>query len=151
MATTTKAREIARKIFDGITLRQPSIVASETTGTAGDPVLTFGALTTGTASALIRVVADSSALEKDVIGSVARPFAPHIVQIASEANSAAGAGADNLSRQQLTDILGECIKAGATVEWYEEAFGNTIAETTITVSKLKARFIGNPYFPAESQ
>lgn len=150
MATTEKARMIALRLADELKLRVfPALAFAETTGTAGDPVINIGTGADRSASATIRVVPFPAPLAKDILGLTSPQVALHVVQLATEANFAGTTDniADNLTRQQLMNILGPCVGTGCKVEWYEEADGTGPSETTIDPTKLKAEFTPNPYFP----
>jgi hypothetical protein len=149
MATTHKASAIARELFDRLSKRL-TLAITEGVGTDGDPIITIGTGASASASALIRIVPKDWPLAKDSLGNAATIFGPHKVQLATEANPSAGAGADNLSRQQLTNILGECLSCGCQTEWYEEAFGTGPDETTIDAANLKATY-ADIYHPLAAQ
>lgn len=152
MASTEKARMISLKIKDAVALRQSALTVVEGAGTSGDPLITIGPGTTGTASAVIRVVPDSASLAKDILGNSSQVYATHTIQLGSEANRSSGSAADNLSRQQLADILATIVQMGAKVEWYEEAYGTPAAESTLGDStKLKATFSPNVRYTMDHQ
>lgn len=151
MASTQKAFGIARRIFDDIKIRQASLAAVETLGSSGDPLLKIGSGANGSVSCIIRVVPIGAPTAKDVFGNASQVQTPHKVQIATEANNAAGVGADVLTRQQLIDFLGPCLAQGCVVEWYEENNGAASTEATITGSKLKATFNADVTWPINGQ
>lgn len=153
MATSEKARMIALRIAEDLKFRIGALALAETVGTSGDPVINIGAGTDRSASATIRVVPMGFPLAKDVLGNASNVYTPHTVQLATEANYAGATDniADNLTRQQLGDILVSCISTGCTMEWYEEADGTGPSETTIAANKLKATLKQNPYQPLMGQ
>lgn len=153
MATTEKARMLSLRLADELKLRLSALAFAETVGTSGDPLIKIGTGADRSASAVIRIVPFAAPLAKDILGNASSVYATHIVQLATEANFAGTTDniADNLTRQQLIDILGPCVLIGAQVQWYEEADGTGPSETTIDPTKLKATFNPNPYFVLGAQ
>lgn len=145
MATTEKSRMIALKLAENIRARIGTLALAVGVGTSGDPTINIGAGSNGGVNAFIRIIPMPQALAKDVLGLSQTGFTPHVVQLATEANNAAGSGADVLTRQQLANVLGPCFAVGAQFEWYEEANGTAPVETTITGSKLKATVPADMY------
>lgn len=145
---------IATLLGDELKLRLSALAFAETIGASGDPLINIGAGTTRTASATIRIIVFGAPLAKDILGNASQVYATHIVQIATEANFAGTTDniADNLTRQQLIDVLGPCLAVGAQVQWWEEADGTGPSETTFnTGAKLKATYNPNPYFVLGAQ
>jgi hypothetical protein len=152
MATTAKARQISGRLAEVLRVRT-TLALAEGIGTSGDPTINIGAGSVGGANAFIRVIPLAVPLAKDSLGLTQQGYAQHVVQLATEANEAGTTDniVDNLSRAQLSAILGEAIQMGCNVEWYEEAKGTAPIETTITGSKLKATFNANAYYPLSNQ
>lgn len=149
--STEKARMISLRLAEMLRARIGTLALVEGVGASGDPLITIGAGSNGGVNAVIRVVPFSAPIAKDVLGLASTVFTPHVVQLATEANNAAGSGADILTRQQLMNFLAPVLGIGAQVEWYEEANGTAPVEATITSSKLKATVPANPYWTLMGQ
>lgn len=148
MATnpTFKATMLAQRLAESLKIRMTGLAFVESVGTNGDPIISIGPGTTRGANAVIRIVPEPTPTAKDIFGNASpNPATPHIVQLATEANFAGTTDniADNLTRQQLGNILCDVFGTGCYVEWYEEADGTVPSETTFAANKLKASIAQN--------
>lgn len=143
MASTEKARQMSDRLFDEMKLRCAPLAVVQSTGTAGDPVISVGPGTALGANAIVRVVPEPAPLAKDVLGLASNVYTPHRIQIVTEADFAGTTDnvVDPMTRQQLVNVVGPVINAGATVEWYESATGVAPTEAAIIAGNLKATFV----------
>jgi hypothetical protein len=147
-----KSFEMSREIAD-VLRKKPSLAGlafTETTGTANDPIISIGPGTTRGKNVVIRLTELTNPTATDSLNLTAGKYGPHVAQLATEANFAGTTDniADNIPRQMLLDVLGEVIKRGSRVEWWEEADGTAPSETTYnTASKLKASWAFSSYWP----
>jgi hypothetical protein len=127
-----KARELSANLASELKIRLSALTITESFDTNGDPVISIGALTAGSHSAIIRTKAIDWPLAKDVLGLASTIYTPHVIQLLTEANNAAGAGADILTSQEELSLLGAICKRGTLVEWYHTANGVAITVAGIT-------------------
>jgi hypothetical protein len=122
------------------------LTVSESFDTNGDPVISIGTLVAGSRSAIIRVKAIDWPLAKDVLGLASTIYTPHVIQLLTESNPTAGAGADILTAQDELTLLGTICKRGTLVEWYKTA--NTVAITVAAIisGNLKASYDAELYW-----
>jgi hypothetical protein len=141
-----KAQELAHNLASELKIRMSALTITESFDTNGDPVISIGALTAGSESAIIRVKAIDWPLAKDVLGLASTIYTPHVIQLLTESNPTAGAGADILTAQDELTLLGAICKRGTLVEWYKTA--NTVAITVagITSGNLKASYDAELYW-----
>lgn len=126
-----KAQELAHNLASELAVRMTGLTVSESFDSNGDPVISIGALTAGSRSAIIRVKAIDWPLAKDVLGLASTIYTPHVMQLLTEANPTAGAGADILTAQDVLTLLGTICKRGTLVERYATA--NTVAITVAAI------------------
>lgn len=88
-----------------------SILSADSTPAAGEKVV------------VIRTKAIGAFGAKDSLGNTQNDFSHHVIQICTEANNAAGAGADILTPVELLPIIVECGRRGSFVEWYVSTAG----------------------------
>lgn len=140
--TTAKAIAAARELADNlkIWLAASMPVVSETFDTNGDPVITFSADATPVAGekiVVIRVKAIDWPDAKDIFGNTAIKYGPHVFQVCTEANPAAGAGADILGAGDKLSVFAECARRGSFVEHYESAAATAPSTSQMTSANLK--------------
>lgn len=146
MNPTYKAQAIAHDLNDRLKSRGYTTVESFDTDNC--PLISIGSAAT---KVIIKVAAVLWPTAQDVLGNAALQYTPHVIQMASEANNAAGAGADNLARQEILDLNAQLSQMGTKVEWYEEAFGTpATAATCGDATKLKASWDPDNYRPMVS-
>jgi hypothetical protein len=138
--STQKALDSALMLAQDIGLRLPSLAVTNSFDANGDPLIQVGAGTAGTASCLIRVAPNrGSQLFKDIVGNAQPVYANHVIQIAIEDIS--GAGAFPLGLVNQFAILGEIMKRGFKVELYKSANGTAASVTILNdATKLIATF-----------
>lgn len=150
MSTSHKAIALARELADTLKKRLSTLAFSEGFDTDGAPLIIIGDGVAGDANAVIKVNTINWPLAKDVLGLNQTVFTPHVIQVATEANPAGGAGADPLSPQQLLSIWGDVLLKGTRAEWYQSTSGVApTASTYGTPSNLKASY-DNLYYPMTS-
>ena len=81
-----------------------------------------------------------------MIGQQATVYTPHVLQLVTEANPTAGAGADILSRQNILDVVGDSRQLGTRIEWYQSANGNAPEVSDITTGNLVAKYESHLYW-----
>jgi hypothetical protein len=121
----------------------PTLVQSYDTD--GNPVLTFSADATPVAGekvVVIRIKPIARALALTSVGTAADVYAPHLIQICTEANyaSTVDSVADILTPVEILPILGDVISVGAITEWYVSANGTLPAIAEMTTANLKATY-----------
>jgi hypothetical protein len=141
-----KAQELAHNLASELKIRMSDLVVTESFDTNGDPTIFIGALTAGSRSAIIRVKAIDWPLAKDVLGLASTIYTPHVIQLLTESNPTAGAGADILTAQDELTLIATIAKRGTLVEWYKTA--NTVAVTVaaIITGNLKASYDAELYW-----
>ncbi len=156
MATTAKAQQLSKNLFDVLKLRLPALIATETVGTTGHPILIFqesSTMTSNQSNALIRIIPETASLATDILGNAAQVYTPHKIQLCTEKNYASTVDtvADNLSTQEVLSIVGELIMTGCTVEWYTTTYATVPAEAEITAANLVATFKTLIHWPLAGQ
>lgn len=151
MSTTYKANAISNELADKLKARLNGSLALVQGFSAADqsPTIVIGAGSAGGANFAIKTTGISWALAQDILGLTANSYTPHVIQLVTEADPTAGAGADPTSRAQLMPVLLQCQLMGARVEWYETAAGTapTIALLEAGTATLKASFDPDVYRP----
>lgn len=148
MATTKMASVLQRDIAEELGLRLSALTLVQTTGTAGDPVITLGALTAGSQSAFIRIATEAT-LQLNSVGVAQTVYAPHIVQVVLETSTIANVAL--MLESNKFPLFGVLLAHGAKVELYMTANTNAVEETDITSANLKATFYPAAYFPLTAQ
>jgi hypothetical protein len=149
MSTSYKSVAISKELADRLRSRGLSTLGVvESFDTDQNPLITIGSGVAGTANFLIKVMPTNWPLAKDILGLAALQYTPTTIAIATEADPAAGAGADPTTRAQLLPVLGQCMEMGTHVDWYESANGTAPSAATIAdPTKLKASFDQDNYRP----
>lgn len=135
MATTQKALDLCRDLKEEIAFLFPTKTVSDVTiYSDGHPYFTLndGTPATTEANAVFKVV-PAPIVGVDALGTASTAYANHVIQIAIEANRTTGPGhADNLTTQQLLDVIAPCVRKSSVVEIYVRAAGNPPVIGTIT-------------------
>lgn len=141
-STSYKAAALSHDLADKLKSRLSGALALvESVDTDGNPLITIGPGGAGNANALIKTLPVSWPLAKDVLGLSALQYTPHVMQLGTEADPTAGAGADPLSAAQLMLIQGEMMQHGTRIEWYQSAAGTAPTASILgDATKLKASF-----------
>lgn len=148
MASTKMASVLQKNIAEELGFRLPALTLVQTTGTAGDPVITLGSLAAGSQSAFIRIVPEAT-LQLNSVGQAAPVYTPHIVQVVLETSTIANVALMLESNKfPLFHVLD---KTGCKVELYMTANTNAVEETDITSANLKASLVASLYFPLTAQ
>jgi len=125
MPTTYKAIASLRELVDLLKKSCTTLpVITESFDSNEDPVVTLSADATPAAGekvVVLRMKAIGAIGARDIFGNVAQQFSHHVIQICTEANPAAGAGADILTPAEILPIVVECGRKGSFVEWYTTA------------------------------
>lgn len=152
MASSYKALAMANQLHDKLVIRIGSKVHDVSFDTDSNPLIAIddGTPAAGEKNALIKILPDSWPLAKDVLGNTALQFVPHVVQVVMEA-PAGGAGQTFLDCQLLADILGECFRLGAKLDWYQSANGDAPSVDDIIAVNLVASFYPDVYNKLTSQ
>ena len=148
MSTTAKAIELAHELADILKKRTGAVVTEgfDASTDGPHPTLLVGPGTIGSASAFIRIKPTDWPLSLNVIGLAGQVYATHTLQLVTEANPTAGAGADILTPQLVLSILGESTKLATRVEWYNSANGNAPEVSDIIVGNLVAKWESDLYW-----
>lgn len=137
MATSYKAQAIAHELAAKLKERLPStqIVTEGFSSTDNNPTILIndGTPAAGEANFVLKVIPVSWPLAQDILGNAALQYTPHIVQLCTEADPTAGAGADPTTRAQLLPVLGQALAMGCQLDWYETTNG-----TVPTVALLES-------------
>lgn len=154
---SAKALDIAAQLAESLALRcsaaglGTALAVSTNFDSSGNPTILVGAASAGNAGAFIRVMNYPSPNSYDIIGNVAPVYTPHVIQVATEANPAGGAGADVNSLAQLGAVMLQCEVMGCRLELWQSANGTVPSVTTFgTASNLKLVFEANMYYPVVS-
>jgi len=148
MSTTAKAIQLAHELADVLKKRTTLAVAEgfDASTDGPHPTILVGAGTAGSASVFIRIKPLAWENSFNVIGQQAQVYTPHVLQLVTEANPTAGAGADILNRQQLLSVLGDARQLGTRIEWYQSANGNAPEVSDITTANLVATYESHLYW-----
>jgi hypothetical protein len=151
MATTAKAVEICKELFDKLKARLGTSLAITINQDASDlnPYIQIGSGVSNTPNATLKVMPQDWPLAKDSLGNTAPAYSPHKIALVTEANFAGTTDnvVDNLTRAQLLPILGQALYMGTRLEWYETAFATPPTIAGIVVGNLKAAIDPNVYRP----
>lgn len=139
MSTSAKALSLANDLADELKKRTTLTVA-QSFDTDGSPLIQVGTGSIGAAGGLLKVRPQDWPLAKDVLGLSANIYTPHVIQLVTEANASAGAGADINTPAQLMVLMAPALLRGCRFEWYNSANGNAPDATDITSGNLKASF-----------
>lgn len=137
-----KKQTIFKTLVDNLEKRFPTFTVTKTVS-ATDPVVTISEDATPATAERVIVIRVSEQAKPDGrtdIFGVTRGYVPHQIEICTEANPSAGAGADNLLPQDLLHVFGECFAVGAKVVWYNSAVGDVPAVGEMTSSNLVAEY-----------
>jgi len=116
--STYKSKALLDTLVSDLRLRLPTLVANGLTvafDANGDPYLILGTNTTGTQSALIRIKSVVG-FGTDVLGTAAKVFTPHILQLCLETSLTAATS--YLTAANMLQIMGETLKFGIQVDVY---------------------------------
>lgn len=124
----------ASQIRDGLhqSLASRGLACVDGNDTDGCPTLAVGPGTAGSKSAFLKFSNIDWPNALNALGLAAGAYGPERVQLVTEANPAAGAGADILDLQTLANITGDVFKQGCKVEWFQSAAGTAPAAAGIT-------------------
>lgn len=148
MATSFKAQAIANQLADLLKARGlGSLGLVQSFDTDQNPLISIGSGAAGSANFIIKVTPVILPDSQDVLGNASIAYSPHVIQLCTEADPAAGAGADPTTRQQLLNVLGQIGRMGARQEWYESASGVAPSAAALIAGNLKASFEPDPYWP----
>jgi hypothetical protein len=127
MSTTYKAQAISNQLLDWFKARlNGSLVATGAfSSTDQNPyiLISDGTPAAGEANFVVKTMPIAWPLAQDILGLTAIQYTPHVIQLCTEADPTAGAGADPTTRAQLGLVLGQIYQMGTRVEWYETANG----------------------------
>lgn len=148
MAASQKAVSIARQLAEDLGLRTGLTITSGVDA-SGNPQIQIGTGVAGTQSAFLRVTQETTLQTDPVLGSAARVYTPHVIQLAVE--ESATSGLQKLTGINFAKILTDCTKFGTKVEVYYSA--NTVAATvsTIAAGNLKVTLASDLWHPLTSQ
>lgn len=148
MGTTYKAQALANQLADWLKARGlSSLGLTQSFDTDLNPLISIGSGSIGSANFIIKVAPIAWPLAEDIFGNAAIQYAPHVIQMVTEANPVGGAGADILTPQQLMNVLNQCQLMGCQMEWYESANGVAPTAAAIIAGNLKATFNPDVYYP----
>lgn len=145
-----KAQALAHEIADKLKIRLSALTLVEGFDTNGNPTITIGAGSPGGKNFFVRVQPISWPLSLNVLGLASEVFTPHVIQFATEANPAGGAGADILTPAELLPFLGETLVRGTKVEWYTSTNGTAPVVGTLVAGNLQASYEASLYFPMQA-
>lgn len=146
--STIKAVAIARELIDLWTKEVSASFASiaETFDASGNPLITLsdGTPVAGEKVVVVRV-RPIPWTATDVLGNTSQVYCPHVVDFCTETNAA---GTPNiLTTVELLPVIGEIVKRGCLVNWYQTANLTVPDSTTFIAGNLKASF-GDLYWSA---
>lgn len=133
-----KAQDLALFLYSKLQSLLAPLASSQSVAADGNPLLSFGPGTAGGANVIIKVLPQPWPTATDIVGNAANVYSPTEIQIVTEANPASGAGADDLTPQQVLYILGAIMQPGTRVEWYQSAAGTAPTAAAIIAANLKA-------------
>lgn len=147
--TPSKAIELAHQIADVLKVRQ-SLTVTESFDTDGNPLISVGTLTAGSAGATIKIQPVAWPLANDILGNAANIYSPSKIMLGTEARTGNGGW---MTHAQLLPLLGEALLHGALLEWYETSSGTapTVANTVFASGNLIASFYPDIYNPLTNQ
>ncbi len=134
---TQAAVNIIAAINEELGFRLPLLVRTLGQDTDLNPTLLVGDGLTGSDGCFIRCISQVWTA-KNVFGSAADIFAPHVLQVVFEANTVAGVGADFVLLATIVQVVAMLAKKGCRVEVYQETTGSGISVADFVASKLKA-------------
>lgn len=142
MAVTQKTLDIARDLSLLAQHRLPALAFTQGFDTDSCPWFYLGAGVDGGANILVKIAPLSFGPVNPVTGHSANVYVPHVIQIVTEANYAGSDNdvADCLTTAQILPILGDSIRSGCVVEWYNSANGDAPDLNDITPAKLAATY-----------
>lgn len=145
-----KAQALSHEIADILKIRLSTLTLVESFDTNGNPTISLGAGSPGGKNIFVRVAPISWPLSLNVIGLASEVFTPHVIQFATEANPAGGAGADILTPTELLPFIGEVMRRGTKVEWYTSTNGTAPVVGTLVSGNLQASYEASLYFPMQA-
>lgn len=134
---------IKAELVDELAKRLPTMVITESQDSDGNPMVTVSQDATPVAGEkviVLRVRPITWSLAKDVLGLPSVVHTPHVIDICTEANNAAGAVADILTPVELLAVLGTVTKRGTRVEWYQSANLTVPSLAQMIAANLKASY-----------
>ena len=151
MATTTaKALAFSRELIDLWTKEVSTSFASIAQTfevSTGNPIITLSDGSPAFSEKVVVVrIRPIPWTATDILGLASQVYTPHVIDICTETN---GAGDPNiLTTVELLPVIGECVKRGTLVNWYQSANGVVPAIGQIIDANLKASF-GDLYWSAQ--
>lgn len=148
-----KANSIADELADELKKRLSTMVFVTSADTDGNPMLTVSQDATPVAGEkviVLRVRPITWSLAKDVLGLPSVVYTPHVIDVCTELNNAAGAAADILTAVELLAVLGTVCKRGTRVEWYQTPNATVPALAQITSANLKASYEPEIYWGSQA-
>lgn len=137
-----KALELSREMQDELKKRFGSLVVGETMDVDQNPVITVsdGTPVAGEKVMVLKIKPIDWPLPVNIFGTAQTVFSPHVVQIVTESNPAAGAGADILPTADLLAFLGCVLGRRIRTEWYQSANGAVPTVAAIIPANLKGTY-----------
>ena len=154
MANSYKALAIAHDLADRLKTRLPSTqIVTESFDTDLNPLITIndGSPATLEANFVIKVAAVDWPTAVDVLGLAQTVYTPHVIAVATEADTTAGAAADPTTRAQLLPVIAQCLAMGCETRWYESAVGAVPTAGTITAGAATGAAFGTTNLKATYQ
>lgn len=146
MAADYKSIALRAELADELKKRFSALAVVEGFDANGNPSLTMGAGVAAGRNAIIIVKAIDWPLAKDVLGLPATVFNPHVIQMVTEGEVTAGAGADALTTSDVLALFSVISKRGTRVEHYESAAGVAPTAAAAIAGNLKASYEPDLYF-----
>jgi hypothetical protein len=154
VANSYKALAIAAELADKLKTRLPATqLVTQSFDTDGNPLISIndGTAATLEANFVIKIAAVDWPLALDVLGLAQTVFTPHVIAIATEADTTAGAAADPMTRAQLLPVIGQALAMGCETRWYESAVGAVPTAATITAGAATGAAFGTTNLKATYQ
>jgi hypothetical protein len=100
--------------------------------TAGDISISCGDGTAGDKNAFMAFTNFPTPLSTNIVGLAADVYTPTVIQLVTEHNPTAGAGADILGPFELANLLTVLVNTDARIDWYQSANGTAPVFAGIT-------------------
>jgi hypothetical protein len=140
MASDYKSIAMRAELADELKKRFSTLTVTEGFDASGNAMLSMGPGTNGGRNAIVIVKPIDWPLAKDVLGLPSTIYNPHVIQLVTEGEVTAGAGADALTTADTLFLMATVAKRGTRVEHYESAAGAAPTAAAAVVANLKATY-----------
>lgn len=127
-----KSIVLAAELANELVKRCAPLAVTTGVDSSGNSTITVGTNVAGTAGCFLRIMPVVYPNSFNVIGTASTIYTPDVLQLVTEANNAAGAGADINTVAQLIAFLAPSLRKGTTFEWYLSANGTAPSVSAIT-------------------